>query len=1162
MLMKAVISNNLRKSTEYQSLMQSVKEGHNPIYITGLELTAAALVADAYCTENKGSHVIITATEHEAKRIVNDLEVVSTNVYHLPAKEVVFFHSFAHSNEILHERLRIIHRLLSGEPITLVASIESLLNRQIDKSQFMKQLVSLEIGDVHELEKLVKTFLRLGYERVDKVEGKGLFSLRGGILDFYPPQLDAPVRIEFFDDEIDSIRTFDPIKQTSLEKVESAMVLPAKEILLYNDDKLIKSIEAEIKKREMADELSEEIHLLLENVKSHGYSEKLELFIDYFEKQAFSLLDYLPASSTVFMVNPNRITESSDAYQRGVSEKFADYFERGKLLKKEGNCTVSYKKIIEKTKKHRVLLMDHLQKRVIGYQPEQIIGMRTVEAVQYHGKINALASDLKRWMYKGYKVCIFVDGEEKVNNLYNSLTQEDVTVEIKDASYSGDIKSGQCFIIKEQLSKGVVFDAIKFVVLSDFELYSVQKSRKRSYDKSKKIIKSYSDLAPGDLVVHESHGIGKYIGIDQLSVDNMRKDYFKIMYSGDDFLYIPIDQMELIQKYIGGEVASLKLNKLGGNDWKRIKNRVKKSIEDMTDELLELYAQRKAQRGYAFGQDTDWQRQFEDLFPYEETRDQLKCIEEIKRDMESTLPMDRLLCGDVGFGKTEVAIRAAFKAVMDSKQVAILAPTTILAQQHYTTLTERFSKFPARVEVLSRFKTKKEQDQTLENVRNGTVDVVVGTHRLLSKDVVFKDLGLLIVDEEQRFGVKHKEKIKQLKTNVDVLTLTATPIPRTLHMSLVGVRDMSVIEDPPEDRYPIQTYVVEHDDHLLRDAIDREISRGGQVFYVYNQVKDIDRIADQIRRLLPHASVEFAHGQMNEHKLEKIMTSFLEHEFDVLVCTTIIETGLDISNVNTIVIDHADKMGISQLYQLRGRVGRSNRVAYAYLNYSRNKILTEIAEKRLKAIKEFTELGSGFKIAMRDLELRGAGNILGAEQHGHIAVIGYEYYCKLLEQAMRKVKGEVVEDAIETEINYNINAYLPDDFIRNGDLKVEIYKKIAAIRDKEDAYAIEEEIEDRFGTLPASVYNLINISYVKALARMVDIIEMSERSNDIMFKFKTQESISKALLERLMEVGGNRIAFDVSGKPIVRLKFFRRQLTREAKLADVKEFLEKINVLN
>lgn len=1160
--MKAVISNNLSKSTEYQSLIQSVNEGHNPIYITGLDLNAAALVADAYCTENKGTNIIITPTEHEAKRIVNDLEVVSTNVFHLPVKEVVFFHSFAHSNEILHERLRIMHHLISGEAMTLVASIESLSNRQIDKDVFLKNYIPLEIGEEHDLEKLVKTFLRLGYERVDKVESKGMFSLRGGILDYYPPQIDLPVRIEFFDDEIDSIRTFDPVKQTSLDRIEKAIICPAKEILLYNDEKFIKSIQTEIKRREMADELNEEIRQLLENIQSYGYSEKLELFIDYFEKEKNSLLDYMPTESTIIMVNPNRIMESSDAFQRGIDEKFVDYFERGKLLKKEGNCTVPLKKTIEKTKSHKLLLLDHLQKRVMGYKPEQIIGMKTLEAPQYHGKMSALASDLKRWMYKGYKICIFADGEKKVNNLYNFLTQEDVIVEIKDAQYGGDIQSGQCFIIKEQLSKGVVFDAIKFVVLSDFELFSVQKSRRKSYDKSKKIIKSYSDLSPGDMVVHETHGIGKYVGIDQLSVDNMKKDYFKIMYSGDDYLYIPIDQMELIQKYIGGEVTSLKLNRLGGNEWKRAKSKVKKSIEDMTDQLLELYAQRKAQRGYAFGQDTDWQRQFEDLFPYEETGDQLKCIEEIKRDMESTLPMDRLLCGDVGFGKTEVAIRAAFKAVMDSKQVAILAPTTILAQQHYTTLMERFSKFPATVEVLSRFKTKKEQDQTIENLRNGTVDVVVGTHRLLSKDIVFKDLGLLIVDEEQRFGVKHKEKIKQIKTNVDVLTLTATPIPRTLHMSLVGVRDMSVIEDPPEDRYPIQTYVVEQDDHMLRDALDREISRGGQVFYVYNKVKDIDRIADRIRRLLPHARVEFAHGQMNEHKLEKIMTAFLEHEFDVLVCTTIIETGLDISNVNTIIIDNADKMGISQLYQLRGRVGRSNRVAYAYLNYSKNKILTEIAEKRLKAIKEFTELGSGFKIAMRDLELRGAGNILGAEQHGHIAVIGYEYYCKLLEQAMKKVKGEAVEETIATEINYNINAYLPDDFIKNGDFKVEIYKKIAAIRDKDDAFAIEEEIEDRFGTLPASVYNLIDISYVKALARMIDILEISEKANDIVFKFNSQDSISKALLERLMEIGGNRIAFDVSGKPIVRLKFFKRQLTREAKLADVKGFLEKINVLN
>ncbi len=1156
--MKQVISNILQKSVEYKSLIKSVDEGYNPIYITGTDLNSSALLTDTYANNVSGFVMYITPTEHEAKRVFNDLLLVSSSVYHLPAKEVVFFHSFAHSNDILHERLHIIDKIIRGEKIVVVASVQSLLTRQIARDKFEEFNIEIGVGDIYEPLELAKTLMKFGYEKVDKVEAKGMFSIRGGIIDYYPPQLEHPIRLEFFDDEIDSIRMFNEIEQVSIKKLQGSNILPAKEILLYNREKLVQNIQKEIEKRQISDELAYEMQIFIENINSYGYSETLELFIDYFEDEICSLIDYMPEDATLIMFNPNRIDETSENYQRGIDEKFIDYFERGKLLKREGKCTVPIFNFIKSTKVYRLFLMDYLQKGIINYSPSQIINMRTAEPEEYHGKLNLLASDLKRHLHKAYKVCIFVDGDKKVNSVYDALISENIFAEIKSSEYNENIVSGQCFIFNERLSKGVTFKSAKFIILSDYELFNVKKLSRRSSDKSKKIIKSYSDIEVGDLVVHENHGIGKYLGIEQLKIDDIRKDYFKIGYSGDDYLYIPIDQMEMIQKYIGGEVSSIKLHKLGGNEWKRSKRRAKKSIEDMTDELLELYAKRNAQKGYAFSPDTDWQRQFEGMFPYEETKDQVKCIEEIKRDMESVRPMDRLLCGDVGFGKTEVAIRATFKAVMDSKQVAILAPTTILAEQHYLTLKERFSKFPARVEVLSRFKTKSEQMKVIEDLRTGVVDVIVGTHRLLSKDVEFKDLGLLVVDEEQRFGVRHKERIKQLKTNLDVLTLSATPIPRTLHMSLVGVRDMSVIEDPPEDRYPIQTYVVEHDDYLIRDAIDREISRGGQVFYVYNMVKGIELTASKIKKLLPHIRVEYAHGQMNERKLEKVMSAFLNHEFDVLVCTTIIETGLDMSNVNTIIIDNADKMGVSQLYQLRGRVGRSNRIAYAYLSYAKNKILSDIAEKRLRAIKEFTELGSGFKISMRDLEIRGSGNILGAQQHGHIANIGYEYYSKLLEMTMRKIKGELVEEEIETEINYNINAYIPEDFIFNEEFKIEIYKKIAAIRNRDDAFKIEEEIEDRFGTLPQSVYNLIDISYVKSLAMKLNIIEISEKLGDIVFKFKTGDDISSELIERLIEIGGNRISFDVSGKPIIRLKFDKKKLSREQKLIQLKNFLEKI----
>jgi transcription-repair coupling factor (superfamily II helicase) len=718
---------------------------------------------------------------------------------------------------------------------------------------------------------------------------------------------------------------------------------------------------------------------------------------------------------------------------------------------------------------------------------------------------------------------------------------------------------GRASVTLGTVSAGFQLMSARIVLLTDREIFGAPQKRRAAKSRSKgQMIKSFNELSVGSLIVHEAHGIGRYIGVEQLTVDGLKRDYIKISYSGDDFLYVPVENMDTLQNYVGAEESNVKLSRLGTAEWSRAKAKVRKSIEDMTDELVALYAARTHSQGHAFSPDSDWQKNFEEMFPYEETQDQLRCIVEIKKDMEAPRPMERLLCGDVGYGKTEVAIRAAFKAVMDGKQVAFLVPTTILAQQHFNNLLNRFSKYPVRVEMLSRFRTKKQQDTIIENIRTGLLDVVVGTHRLLSKDVVYKDLGLLIVDEEQRFGVRHKESVKKLKNQIDVLTLTATPIPRTLHMSLSGIRDMSLIEDPPEDRYPIQTYVVEYDAALIREWILRETDRGGQVFFVHNRVLDIERVTTRLAEMIPEARFNFAHGQMPEHRLENLMMSFLNHEFDVLVCTTIIETGLDMSNVNTILINDADRMGLSQLYQLRGRVGRSNRIAYAYLMYQKDKVLTEVAEKRLKAIKEFTELGAGFKIAMKDMEIRGAGNLLGSDQHGHMSQVGYEMYSKLLEEHMRGIKGEKIEEHFETTIEFSINAYIPENYVANSDHKLDLYKKIAAMRDQRDRYAIEEEIEDRFGTLPKPVYNLLSIAHIKAMAQKLGIYLIRETEDHVTAHFHHNEHIGIQVVSEASAAYGRRITFNMGMKPHFKFKFSQPKLSKEEKVKELEMLLLKI----
>lgn len=1159
----------LESSKEYSELVKSMKEGITPIAVNGLLGSSVAHIAYSLSHSQFKQSVIITYNELEAKKIYEDLKFFGEeNVYYFPSKEIVFYDVYAHSNQINEERLKVIDAILTGKRCMVVTTVDSILSKLIPSQDWQRHEMSLKVGETVDLNELTKNLIFMGYERVEMVQTKGQFSVRGGIIDFFSSIDDDPYRIELFDDEIDSIRIFDAENQLSLEKVKEVKVKPAREVLI-DDERIKKGIE-NIKrefndyikkaKSSSAQTLEERIGEILSKLKDNIYFDGIDSFIHYFIDNTENLLDYFKKDSLIFIHESSRIRERAERYTNDFHERFKMFFEKGELLPNQINIIQNYDDLLKVFSNKIVILINSLPKRIQDFNPAQIISFSIKDMDFYHGKMNLLVDDIENLKYKGYKIALLAGTKDKAKGLEKELRDRGVEATYVDTCEK-NISSGQAFIIPGSLNNGFIYNTFKFAVISENEIFGVVKRHKRKkkrYREGRKI-KSFRELSVGDYVVHENHGIGKYIGIEQLKVEGIKKDYLKIQYASGDFLYVPIDQMDLVQKYIGGDEREPKLNRLGTAEWRKTKAKVKSAIEDMAKDLLKLYAIRESAKGHAFSPDTEWQKQFEDMFPYEETPDQLRCIEEIKKDMEKSMPMDRLLCGDVGYGKTEVAIRAAFKAIMDGKQVAFLVPTTILAQQHFNTLRERLSKFPVTVEMLSRFRSSAEQKKIINKIKTGMVDVIVGTHRLLSKDVKFKDLGLLVVDEEQRFGVKHKETLKKLKKNVDVLTLTATPIPRTLHMSLIGIRDMSVIEDPPEDRYPVQTYVTPYNEEMVRDAIVKELERGGQVYFVYNRVQDIEKISSKLKKLVPEADITYAHGQMSETKLENIMIDFLNREFDVLVCTTIIETGLDIGNVNTIIIYEADKMGLSQLYQLRGRVGRSNRIAYCYLTYMKDKVLSEVAEKKLRAIKEFTELGSGFKIAMKDLEIRGAGNLLGSQQHGHMASIGYDLYCKLLEDTVRTLKGEDVEEAIETSIDINVDAFIPDDYITNETHKLEIYKKIAAIQDKEEAYDIEVEIEDRFGTLPKPIYNLISIAYIKILCQKLKISSVSETKKGLKFEFHPKYKIDPFVIAKAVEEFGRNISFNCGNKPYFIYRYSDDGKNQLKKMQEIKDMLEKIS---
>lgn len=1031
------------------------------------------------CMESQKSHLmyglsgiapyrlILAEDERRAREIYEDYRFYDRKVYSYPAKDLLFFQADIHGNLLIRQRMKVIKALLEEKELTVVTSIDGCMDFLESLEKIKEQLIHYESDSTVDIEQLKNQLVALGYERVGQVEMPGQFSVRGGIVDIYCLTEENPWRIELWGDEIDSIRSFDPESQRSLENLEELTIYPAVE------------------------------HI--------G------------DKDMVSFLDYFPEERTIiFLDEPNRLTEKGGAVEEEYRQSRMHREEKGSRNLPE-NWLCSFEQLQKELNKRNCISVCALEPKQAGWKVREKFYLEVKSISAYNNSFELLVKDLHQYKKQGYRIALLSGSRTRAERLAKDLQEEGLAA-FYGQDYDREICPGEIMVVYGHAKKGFEYPLIKFAVMTESDIFGQEQKKKKKKNYSGSRIQDFAELSVGDFVVHEKHGLGIYRGIEKVEVDRIVKDYIKIEYRGGSNLYIPATQLDCLQKYSGADASKApKLNKLGTQEWNKTKSKVRGAVKNIAKELVELYAVRQEKEGYVCGPDTVWQREFEEMFPYEETEDQLSAIEDAKRDMESTRIMDRLICGDVGYGKTEVALRAAFKEVQESRQVAYLAPTTILAQQIYNTFVQRMKEFPVRVELLCRFRTPAQQKKAIEDLKKGQVDVIIGTHRILSKDVQFKNLGLLIVDEEQRFGVTHKEKIKQLKKDVDVLTLTATPIPRTLHMSLIGIRDMSVLEEPPMDRMPIQTYVMEYDEETVREAINRELRRGGQVYYVYNRVTDIADVALRIAKLVPDARVDFAHGQMSERELENVMYSFVNGDIDVLVSTTIIETGLDISNVNTMIIHDSDRYGLSQLYQLRGRIGRSNRTAYAFLMYRKNVMLKETAEKRLAAIREYTDLGSGFKIAMRDLELRGAGNLLGAQQHGHMNAVGYDLYCKMLNEAVKEAKGIRTMEDFETSVDLNVDAYIPDSYISNEFQKLDIYKRIAGIETQQDYDDMLEELLDRFGEPGKAVLNLLVIAKLKAIAHQGYVTEIKQTGKTVRFTLYEKARLNTEGFPALMQ---------------------------------------------
>lgn len=1068
--MKALLA-PLAELADYEEIRKNRTKENGMIQISGCVNTQKIHLLSGIGS-GCGYKLVVFSNEEKAKKAYEEYLLFGEETYLYPARDLLFYYADIKGKTLTNRRMEVLRAIAEKkkeEPVTVITTMDAFLDGIISPDEIQKNRIHITGEDTVDLTKLEQDLTALGYERESQIEAPGQFAVRGGIIDVFPLAEEMPVRIELWGDEIDSIRMFDAKSQRSIENISEITIYPASENCFGNNGLV-------------------------------------------------SFLKYFPENETLlFYDEPHRLQETAETVEAEYTESLKNRADAG--MKEEGEEELRVfqtKDIISEMNRYSGIGLTTLESKCGLFKVRSVYTVQAKGVNPYNNSFELLTRDLKRLKRNGYRVVLLSGSRTRAKRLAEDLRDYDLS-----SFYSEDmqreVKPGEIMAAYGYASEGYEYPMLKFVVISESDIFGRKKKKKKRKKYEGQRIQDFAELKPGDYVVHENHGIGVYKGIEKIEVEKIVKDYMKIVYAEGGVLYIPVAQMDLIQKYAGADAKKPRLNKLGTIQWGKTKSQVKKAVQIVAKDLVELYAVRQQSEGFVYGPDTVWQKEFEEMFPFEETDDQLQAIEDTKHDMESKKIMDRLICGDVGYGKTEIAIRAAFKAVQEGKQVVCLVPTTILAQQHYNTFVQRLKEFPVRIDLLCRFRSAAEQKKTIEDTKKGFVDILVGTHRVLSKDVVFKDLGLLIIDEEQRFGVTHKEKIKKLKENIDVLTLTATPIPRTLHMSLIGIRDMSVLEEAPNERMPIQTYVMEYNDEMVREAITRELARDGQVYYVYNRVNDIADVAGRIQSLVPDANVAFAHGQMKERELEDIMYDFINGDIDVLVSTTIIETGLDIPNANTMIIQDADRFGLSQLYQLRGRVGRSNRMAYAFLLYQRDKLLKEVAEKRLSAIREFTDLGSGIKIAMRDLEIRGAGNLLGEAQSGHMEAVGYDLYCKMLNEAVRQLKGGPEAETFTTLIDLNVDAYIPEYYIKNEYQKLDIYKRIAAIESEEELEDMTEELIDRFGDIPKKVQQLLVIASLKSLAHSVYVTAIEQKGEEIRFTMYEKAKIDPSGIPKFLD---------------------------------------------
>jgi transcription-repair coupling factor (superfamily II helicase) len=1146
-----LILKELEKSSKYNDFIKNIENKTSPIAISGLTGVAETGLLASVLENTKRPILLITYNDIQAQSLVKDLKFFTENVTFLPKKEIVTYDYVAESKNLPYERIEVLNKIYKKQKQIIVTSIETVKQKMIPKEVLYKNILNFKVGDICKLEELKQKLVDLGYERFELIDGRGEFCIRGGIVDISVTDT-IGIRIELWGDEIDSIRHFNIISQRSFDNIEKIEIFPAHEYVLeISIEQVEKNINQKIYKEDVEGKVEDD----LEQIRNGNYISKIDRYFNSFYKNPETILDYLDSKYLVFVDEINKILQRSKNIELDNENTIKALVEKTRMIPDALKSYLETDKIINSIERYQTIYLDKLDDKLKN--GIERYDFKYKELNYFKSGIDLFINDINNFRKENKKVYIVVDTKEKAEKIKKMLEEYDI-LSIYQEKLNQTIVNGDTntvIITLGNLSKGFYsFDLKQIVIVASELVDATRRSKKQKTEKFKqgqKVV--FADLKVGDYVVHKKYGIGIYIGVNTIKADGITRDYIKIKYFGDDILYIPTNSLDEIRKYVGGEEINLKLNKLGSKEWEKTTNKVRNNLRTVAKELIELYARREKAKGHAFSKDNEWQKQFEEEFPYVETDDQLRCIDEVKKDMENEKPMDRLLCGDVGYGKTEVAIRAAFKAVMDHKQVVYLAPTTVLAKQQYETFKERMKDFPIKIDVLNRFRTTKEKNQIIKNLKLGEIDILVGTHRVLGKDVEFKDLGFLIIDEEQRFGVKAKEKIKEYKTNVDVLTMTATPIPRTLHMSIVGVRDMSVIYEPPQNRKPVQTYVLEYDEEVIKEAITKELERNGQVFYLFNKVDDIELKADKVSRLVPEARVGYAHGRMSGGEIEDIMNDFVEGNINVLVCTTILESGIDIPNANTIIIENADRIGLAQLYQLRGRVGRADRQGYAYITYRKDKMLSEVADKRLKAIKEFTEFGSGFKIAMRDLEIRGAGSLIGEVQHGHLEEVGYDTYCRILDEVLKEEQGIKVEEEIECQIDLNVTSYIPDSFISDQNQKIEIYQDIALCKTEEDISNVIDEIIDRFGNMPDEIENLLEISRIKQLAKKKFLVKIQSKRNSVVFTYDTNR-FDNNILSDLIKKYGNRINFSSGLKPMITLKIEKQG--EKGLLQEVKEFLK------